>query len=89
MQIHDGRTNDTAHVDSNNRLATRSISETLGVHATEVGQKFVINTGDITLTTANKHSVLYIKNNSDSDLVVTTLGYHLGNTTDGVGDCFG
>jgi len=74
-----------AKVDSNNRLFAQVINEPMADHHGEVGKKFNINTGDVTLTDANKTSMLYVKNNEDKDLVVTALIYNLGNT-DGSGD---
>jgi len=84
--ISDGRTHQTALVDSNNRLHTASITDPLPDHAAESGDKYNINTGDITLTDATITSVLYLKNNEDSDLVITGLIYNLGNSTSGTGD---
>ena len=84
--IHDGRTHDTAHVDVNNRLFVAGTTENLADHAAQTGDKYNINTGDITLTNATETSVLYIKNTADDDLVITALIYNLGATTSGTGD---
>lgn len=84
--IHDGRTHDTVKIDSNNRMATNATVETLADKAADSGDKFNINTGDLTLTNATKTSVLYISNSSDDPLIITTLIYNLGNTTSGTGD---
>ena len=86
MLIHDGRTNDTVHVDVNNRLKTSGVHDHTTDHAAESGAKFNINSGDVTLTDANKTSMLYIKNNEDSDLIITALIYNLGASTNGSGD---
>jgi hypothetical protein len=86
MQIHDGRTNDTAHVDANNKLAVAAITDPIQDFAADVGVKYNINTGDVTLTDATATSVLYIKNNEDDPLIITSLIYNLGTSTNGTGD---
>ena len=75
-----------AKVDSNNRLYTQSITEAMSSHAGELGRKFNINTGDITLTSSAETTVLYVKNNETYDYIVENLIYNLGNTTGGSGD---
>jgi len=86
MLINDGRTNDTVHVDTNNRLKTSGVHDHTQDHAAEHGAKFNMNSGDLTLTSAVKTSVLYIKNNEDADLVLTSFIYNLGTSTNGSGD---
>jgi hypothetical protein len=87
MIIEDGTgTGKKLKVDNNNDLRTHSKTEPEAHHAAEVGDKFNINTGDVTLTDATATSVLYIKNNEDSDLIVTSLIYNLGASTGGSGD---
>ena len=76
----------SAKVDSNQKLQTSAVTEEQKDHAAESGDKYNINTGDITLTDATATSVLYIKNNEDRDLVITALIYNLGNSTSGTGD---
>ncbi len=68
------------------RVSSASVSQSDKDHAADTADKYNINTGDITLTDANETTVLYIKNNEASDLVITTLIYNLGNTTSGTGD---
>ncbi len=75
-----------AKVTSSNRLATTTISETEADFATNEGTRYNINTGTITLTDANNTTVLFLKNNEDSDLIITALIYNLGNSTGGTGD---
>ena len=84
--ISDGRTHNTLLVDQNNRAHTTATTEPIQDHACESGAKFNINTGDITLTDATDTSVLYVKNNEDNDLVITSLIYNLGASTGGSGD---
>ena len=75
-----------AKVTDENRLETSSVTQADKDHAADLGNKYNINTGDITLTDANKTTTLYIKNNESSDLVISSLIYNLGATTSGSGD---
>jgi hypothetical protein len=84
--IKNGANGTTAKVDTNQRLQVAAISEEVKDHSAESGDKYNINTGDITLTDATATSVLYIKNNEDRNLVVTALIYNLGASTSGTGD---
>ena len=84
--IKDGRSSKTLLIDNNNHAHVDSVTLGEADHSAKFGAKFNINTGDITLTDANNTSVLYIKNNEDSDLVITALIYNLGATTSGTGD---
>ena len=85
--IKDGTgTGKSAKVTSENRLETSSITQVDKDHAGDLGDKYNINTGDITLTDANKTTVLYLKNNEANDIVVTALIYNLGATASGTGD---
>jgi hypothetical protein len=88
ISIKDGSTGNIAKVDLNKRVHTAGVNEELRDHACDstIAQKYNINTGDITLTNATKTSVLYVKNNSDNDLVITALIYNLGASTSGTGD---
>ena len=74
MFIDDGvGTGKRAKVDTNNDIRTHSKNVSQRDHACNSGDKFNINTGDVTMTDATVTSVLYIKNNEDSDLVITSL----------------
>lgn len=75
-----------AKVSQDNRLSTSAVTETEADFATEQGTRFNVNTGTITLTDANNTTVFYMKNNEDSDLIITALIYNLGNSTGGSGD---
>lgn len=76
-----------AKVSDGNRLLTQSISETQADHHSEIGKRFNINTGDITLTgNATTSGVLYFKNNEEEDFHVTVAVFNLGNSTSGTGD---
>lgn len=75
-----------AGIDLRNRLLTASITETESNYATSVGLKFNINTGDISFSTDDPTTVLYLKNNDSRDIVVDTLIYNIGSNTGGSGD---
>jgi hypothetical protein len=66
-------------VDSNNRAHTQSITEPESLHASELGDAYNINTGNIALT--GDGTLLYLKNNEDKDLVIEAIAF--GN--DGLG----
>lgn len=76
----------SAEVDSENRLRVFSISEQEVFNASSLGNSYNFNTGVINLTSDSKSAVLYIKNNGDSDLILTQLSYSMGNSTGGTGD---
>lgn len=76
-----------AGVDKRNRVKASSIIETESNYSTSLGLKFNVNTGDITLTNANKTSVLYFKNNDNRDVIVDALIYNLGSSNSGSLDC--
>lgn len=84
--LQDGRSSNTALIDSNFNLHAQTNSVEEKDHACESGDKYNINTGDITLTDANATDLIYIKNNEDSDLIVTALIYNLGASASGTGD---
>lgn len=68
-----------AKVTNDNRLATTAISETEADRATALETRYNVNTGTVTLTDANDTTVLYLRNDEDSDLIITALIYNLGN----------
>ena len=76
----------SAEVDSENRLRVFSIAEPEVYNASSLGNSYNFNTGVINLTSASKSAVFYIKNNGDSDLIITQLFYLIGNSTAGTGD---
>lgn len=76
----------SAEVDSENRLRVFSIAEPEVFNASSLGNSYNFNTGVINLTSASKSAVFYIKNNGDSDLIITQLFYLIGNSTAGTGD---
>ena len=70
----------------NGRLFVNGIIEEASEHECESGNKYNLNTGDITISDDSETSVFYLKNNETFDLVVTALIYNLGNTSGGSGD---
>ena len=75
-----------AKVDQDNRLHTHAITETANEEASGNGDAYNVNTGTITLTTANETTCLYFKNNQAAAIHVTTIGFLIGNSTGGSGD---
>lgn len=75
-----------AKVNAEYRLTTAAITSTAQVLASTNGDRFNINTGTITLTNATNTSLIYVKNNEDSDLFLTSVIYLLGGSTMGMGD---
>lgn len=76
-----------AKVDQHNRLATDSLTVDEALNATFEGMSYNVNSGDITLTSANESGVVYVSNtNSSVDIVVDTLILIMGASTGGSGD---
>lgn len=73
-------------INAENRANVSAITEAESDHEAENGNKFNLNTSDITLTTANESAVFYYKNTGDHDFVATLLAFLLGNSTGGTGD---
>lgn len=86
--LKNGANGDTAFVDQNKRLHTETVIQDQASHASDSGieEKYNINTGDITLTDANKTTTIYSKNTGVYDMVLTALIYNLGNSAGGSGD---
>jgi hypothetical protein len=71
-QILDGKGNGyRAKVGQDNRLQVRSISEAENVHNAELGNGYNFNTGLINIT--GDASLIYIKNNSDLELIIQAI----------------
>ena len=72
MKIEDGTgSGKLAKVDSENRLRTSSVTETEALHAAEEGRGYNINTGFISVI--GNASLIYLKNNGDSDVVLASI----------------
>jgi len=88
VSIKSGSKGDVAFVDKNERLYVAAITEDEGTHAADanIGQKYNCNTGTLTLTDANKTSLLYMENTGVYDMVCTAFIYNFGASTSGTGD---
>lgn len=75
-----------AKVDSRNRLHVHGVQESVGQNSAKEGLAFNVNTGTIKLTTANKSALLYIKNEGEYDLHISSIGFLIGNSIGGAGD---
>ena len=86
VEIIDGTgTGARAKVDSLGRVYGNTISQDVADYHNTDGDRYNINTDDITLTTANESVLLYIKNNEARDLVVDSVIQIIGSSTGGVG----
>lgn len=89
MKIEDGKGRGyIAEVNMDNRLETESLIVDESVFATFNGDAYNINTGNITLTSANASGVLYMKNNGINPIVINTAIYLLGASTGGSGNMY-
>jgi len=73
-------------IGSDNRFWTDSVIKTKSQDGSLNGRSYNINTGSVTLTSANKSALLYVVNNGTADLVIETLFYLIGNSTGGSGN---
>jgi len=88
-QILDGTgTGDRVKVDKNNQLHTYSITESEQQQAAAVGNEYNINTGTIAFSTnsTTRTTLLYFKNDEDTDFVVTAVALGLGTRSATVSD---
>jgi len=74
-----------ATVDDTGRLVTRAITQSESDIATDEQQRYNINTGNITLTSATASAVLYFKNNENYDFEINSFIYAFGPSTGGTG----
>lgn len=87
MQIDDGTgTGFKARVDSLNRIHTFSIVRTEETDAAASARSYVIETGLITLTSANKSAVMYLKNTELLRLFIDGFIIYTGLSTGGTID---
>ena len=71
--IRDPSTGDGARVDATKRLETHSVVLTETNEATELGDSYNINTGNIGLTSQTESGILYIKNNENRSLEIEAI----------------
>ncbi len=74
-----------ARVSDRLRLWTMTVSEDIASHHAFDGDAYNITTGNITLTSANKSAVLYVKNNEDREIVINNIIYNFSGSTGGSG----
>ena len=73
-QIKDGSgTGYLAKVDTDNRLFTRSVTQSEEFFANENGNAYNLNTGIVDLTDANETTIFYMKNNEEKDFIITAV----------------
>lgn len=84
--VRDPITQTANRIDNIGRQVTRSFTESENSFETERGNSYNLNTGKITLTTANESAVAYLKNNEDENLVIAETIVILGTSTGGAGD---
>lgn len=80
-----GSSGNTAEVDSKNRVQAFSTSQTESTARAIEGDSYNINTGTITLTSANASSLLYLKNTDTVDWIVARVFYNAETSTGGSG----
>lgn len=68
-------------INGRNEAHVFSISESEAQAATEEGDAYNINTGDITLTTSTSSALLYFKNDEEQDVIVEAIALGFKNTT--------
>lgn len=82
--IKDGTgTGHTAKVNKKGRIFTNTIQISDETAKAEDGDAYLVDSGDMTLTTDSESAVFYLKNNEERDLVVSRLAIALGFTTGG------
>jgi hypothetical protein len=89
FQIIDGRgSGKRAGIDSDNRLLTQSINETIFQHAAEEGDAFFIGTPLINLTNSAASAVIIIENNEEEPLILGNFFLIAESTTGGSPNMF-
>ncbi len=68
--IKSGRSGNTADVDGEGRLLTKSVSEDISVDSALKGQAFFLTSGVIELTSDTESQLIYVKNNDTVDWVL-------------------
>lgn len=88
-QIEDGTgTGNRAKVDSSARLWTRAVAETPDHEAVVNGDHYILTSTPITLTNANKSSLIYYSHNEIPDLFIDRLIITSTEATDGTVNYF-
>ena len=71
--IRDPDTQRGASVDVTGKMEVHSVQETEAAEATDGGDAYNINTGNIGLTSQTESGILYVKNNEDRDLIIEAI----------------
>jgi hypothetical protein len=77
-------TGNQAKVDSEKRLRVFAVTQSGTIHNNLEENSYNLNTGLITLTSANESAVMYFKNNENNPYVITAVAVGLGPSTGGV-----
>ncbi len=89
FQIIDGRgSGKRVGVDTENRMLTQTINETLFQHAAEEGDAYFIGTPLINLTNADESAIIFIENNEDEPLILGNFFLIAESTTGGSPNMF-
>jgi hypothetical protein len=88
MKIDDGKgSGKQAQVDSNNRLRVQSVTLDEQKNATDEGDSYNINTGEISISAES--AILYMKNNEDNPFIVDSIALGVGTgTTSDIGELY-
>ena len=73
IEIRDGKGTGNRTRVGGNRLFAHTIAEGEEVHASEQGDSYNINTGNIGLTSQSESAILYFKNNEDRDFIIDAI----------------
>jgi len=84
-----GKNGNTVDVTDKNQLKVSSVSEAQSVDAAITGDSFLIVTPIITLTSANKSSLLWISNLDSLQWVISRTSFSFTASTDGIGEIVG
>lgn len=76
----------SAGVTTGNRIKVVSVTVPIDDAANREGEAFHLNTGLITLTNALETTVFYLRNNETVDLILDSVLFCLGSSTNGSGD---
>lgn len=82
--IEDGKgKGNKAHVDDDNRIHARSVTASDLLATTIVGEAYIAGTGTVDVTNDTENYLLYVKNDSELDLVIHATNVVSGESTGG------
>lgn len=86
VTVEDGTGNgQSQRVDNNKRAHVFALTQEIISAAAQNGDTYNFNTGIINLSSANPSAVAFLKNNSNRNITIETIGFHLGPSVAGVG----